>query len=61
MNAGWGFDEFLRATNFDLRREWQAEMRQMTERGWAVREPDRFRLTHQGLRFADTAAEMFLR
>ncbi|HEY2329107.1 MAG TPA: radical SAM family heme chaperone HemW [Verrucomicrobiae bacterium] len=61
MNAGWPFDEFQRATNFDLRREWNPEMQQLGERGWAKIAADRFQLTHQGLRFADAAAEMFLR
>jgi hypothetical protein len=36
-------------------------MNQLTERGWATRDADKFHLTHQGLRFADAAAEMFLR
>jgi hypothetical protein len=36
-------------------------MRQLAERGWARISSDRFQLTHQGLRFADAAAEMFLR
>jgi oxygen-independent coproporphyrinogen-3 oxidase len=61
MNAGWPFEEFQRATNFDLRNEWESEMEQLTERGWASRDDEKFRLTHQGLRFADSAAEMFLR
>jgi oxygen-independent coproporphyrinogen-3 oxidase len=61
MNAGWPFDEFLRTTHFDLRNEWDSEMNQLAERGWAVRETGRFYLTAQGLRFADAAAEMFLR
>jgi oxygen-independent coproporphyrinogen III oxidase len=61
MNAGWPFAEFKRTTNFDLRIEWSSDMDQLTERGWAFRDADRFRLTHQGLRFADAAAEMFLR
>ncbi|MGD0743658.1 MAG: coproporphyrinogen-III oxidase family protein [Verrucomicrobiota bacterium] len=61
MVAGWPFEEFERATSFDLRREWRAEMSQLTERGWAEILPDRFRLTRQGLRFADAAAEFFLR
>ncbi len=39
----------------------QAEMSQLTERGWGNMSPDHFRLTPQGLRFADSAAEMFLR
>jgi len=61
MNAGWPFAEFERVTRHDLRREWAAEMNQMVERGWAVRDDERFHLTHQGLRFADSAAELFLR
>jgi oxygen-independent coproporphyrinogen-3 oxidase len=61
MNAGWPFAEFRRATDFDLRDEWSAEMNQLVERGWAARDAQQFRLTPQGLRFADSAAEMFLR
>ena len=61
MNAGWPFAEFRRATHFDLRDEWLAEMNQLVERGWALRDEQRFRLTPQGLRFADSAAELFLR
>jgi oxygen-independent coproporphyrinogen-3 oxidase len=61
MNAGWPFTEFQRATDFDLRNEWSGEMDQLTERGWASRDAEKFQLTHQGLRFADSAAEMFLR
>jgi oxygen-independent coproporphyrinogen-3 oxidase len=61
MNAGWPFDDFQSTTQFDLRREWNSEMHQLEERGWAKIADDRFHLTHQGLRFADAAAEMFLR
>ena len=61
MNAGWPFAEFRRATHFDLRDEWPAEMNQLVERGWASRDAQQFRLTSQGLRFADSAAELFLR
>jgi oxygen-independent coproporphyrinogen-3 oxidase len=61
MNEGWGFDEFRQVTGHDLRQEWQAEMVNLTERDWGLLTPDRFRLTRQGLRFADAAAEMFLR
>jgi oxygen-independent coproporphyrinogen-3 oxidase len=61
MNAGWAFEEFQRVTNFDLRREWFAEMSRLTGRGWASRDANRFQLTPQGLRFADSAAELFLR
>ena len=61
MNAGWPFAEFQRTTGFNLRREWPEEMEQLQQRGWAKISDDRFHLTHQGLRFADAAAEMFLR
>lgn len=61
MNAGWRFAGFERVTGFDLRREWAAEMSQLVERGWGDLEADRFRLTPRGLRFADAAAELFLR
>ncbi len=61
MNAGWPFTEFKRATDFDLRNEWDSEMNQLAERGWASRDDEKFQLTHQGLRFADSAAEMFLK
>jgi len=61
MNAGWPFGEFQRVTGFDLRREWNEDMEQLARRGWAVREAGRFQLTPQGLRFADSAAELFLR
>ena len=61
MNVGWPFADFKRATDFDLRNEWDSEMNQLAERGWATRDAEKFHLTHQGLRFADSAAEMFLR
>ena len=61
MNAGWPFGDFQRTTGFDLRREWQEEMEKLQQRGWAEISGDRFHLTHQGLRFADAAAEMLLR
>jgi oxygen-independent coproporphyrinogen-3 oxidase len=61
MNAGWAFEEFRRTTGFDLRDGWVAEMNRLAERGWAEILPDSFHLTRQGLRFADSAAELFLR
>ena len=61
MNVGWPFAEFERVTRFDLRREWASEMTRLEQRGWAVRDAGRFQLTPLGLRFADSAAEMFLR
>jgi putative oxygen-independent coproporphyrinogen III oxidase len=61
MVAGWPFEEFHRVTDFDLRREWLQEMNQLAERDWGEASPDNFRLTKTGLRFADAAAELFLR
>jgi oxygen-independent coproporphyrinogen-3 oxidase len=61
MVAGWPFEEFRRTTSFDLRKEWNLEMRQLAERGWGEISADHFQLTSQGLRFADSAAELFLR
>lgn len=61
MVAGWPFEDFQRTTGHDLRGEWGNEMKQLAERGWGRIAPERFQLTPQGLRFADSAAEMFLR
>jgi len=61
MVAGWPFEEFKQTTGHDLRSEWAEEMRQLEQRGWGRIAPERFQLTRQGLRFADSAAEMFLR
>jgi oxygen-independent coproporphyrinogen-3 oxidase len=61
MNAGWPFEEFQCLTGFDLRDEWSDEMNQLVERGWGRRDANRFQLTARGLRFADAAAELFLR
>ena len=61
MNAGWPFDEFQQVTGCNLRGEWGADMKTLVERGWAELQPNRFRLNRRGLRFADAAAEMFLR
>lgn len=61
MVAGWPFEYFRRVTGHDLRQEWAGEMKELAERGWGRLAPERFQLTSQGLRFADSAAEMFLR
>jgi oxygen-independent coproporphyrinogen-3 oxidase len=61
MVAGWPFDEFRRTTGRDLRHEWEGEMKQLASQGWGRILPDRFMLTPQGLRFADAAAQLFLR
>ena len=61
MNVGWPFEEFRRITGFDLRNEWSAEINQLVERDWGRCDAQRFQLTPRGLRFADAAAELFLR
>ncbi|HLP78721.1 MAG TPA: radical SAM family heme chaperone HemW [Candidatus Paceibacterota bacterium] len=61
MVAGWPFEIFQRTTGHDLRQDWPEEMARLVEQGWGQLTPDRFQLTSEGLRFADAAAEMFLR
>lgn len=61
MNAGWPFAEFQRVTGLDLRHDWAPDMDALVQKGWARRSTERFQLTPQGLRFADAAAEVFLR
>jgi oxygen-independent coproporphyrinogen-3 oxidase len=59
--AGWQFEEFRRTTGLDLRWEWADEMTQLAGQGLGRITTNHFQLTREGLRFADTAAEMFLR
>ena len=61
MNVGWPLDEFRRRTGFDLESIWAKEMNQLIELEYACLEEGRFRLTPRGLRYADWAAELFLR
>jgi oxygen-independent coproporphyrinogen-3 oxidase len=61
MAAGWPFEEFRHATGHDLRDEWADDMNRLVERGWGHRSRTGFQLTSAGLRFADAAAELFLR
>ncbi|RMD63881.1 coproporphyrinogen III oxidase, partial [Candidatus Parcubacteria bacterium] len=61
MVQGWGLEEFRQRTGFDLLSGWRLEIQDLVERGWGVLEPDRFRLTSQGIRFADAAGTLFLR
>ncbi len=60
-NDGWAWSEFVAATGFDLRVLWDSEMTDLVRRGWGVRDDQGFRLTPQGLRFADAAGSEFLR
>jgi oxygen-independent coproporphyrinogen-3 oxidase len=61
MNAGWPYAEFQRVTGYDLRGEWAKDMQTLAEQGLGHIGPERFCLTPRGLRFADRAAEQFLR
>jgi len=61
MVEGWPFEQFRQTTGYDLRREWADDMNQLVQQGWGRILPDRFQLTRQGLRFADAAAQLFLR
>jgi oxygen-independent coproporphyrinogen-3 oxidase len=61
MVAGWPFDQFRHVTGYDLRREWAQDMNQLVAQGRGRILPDRFQLTREGLRFADAAAQLFLR
>ena len=61
MVAGWPFDQFLRITGHDLREGWAAEMAELAQKGWGALGEDGFQLTSEGLRFADAAAQEFLR
>ena len=61
MVAGWPFEAFQQVTGYDLRHEWAADMNQLAEQGRGRILSDRFQLTREGLRFADSAAQLFLR
>jgi oxygen-independent coproporphyrinogen-3 oxidase len=61
MVAGWPFEQFRQTTGHDLKEEWSGEIHQLTQRGWGRTDAERFQLTPEGLRFADSAAELFLR
>jgi oxygen-independent coproporphyrinogen-3 oxidase len=59
--AGWRFSEFRATTGHELPGEWSGAMDTLVKRGWAAQDAGGFRLTAGGLRFADAAAELFLR
>ncbi|HAV62586.1 MAG TPA: coproporphyrinogen III oxidase [Verrucomicrobiales bacterium] len=61
MNRGWRFDEFRETTGFELAEEWRVDLAVLVDCGWGERSDESFRLTRAGLRFADAAAERFLR
>jgi oxygen-independent coproporphyrinogen-3 oxidase len=61
MQVGWPWAAFQQATGFDLRTEWQTDMRELVAKGWGSMDDAGFRLTAEGLRFADAAGSEFLR
>ena len=61
MNAGWPFHQFEQTTGFDLRANWRAEMDELVAAGFGHADEEHFQLTPRGLRFADFAAEKFLK
>jgi oxygen-independent coproporphyrinogen-3 oxidase len=61
MTAGWPWQLFKSTTGFDLRDHWRDEIQSLIHQGWATQDDVRFQLTPAGLRFADAAAERFLR
>jgi coproporphyrinogen III oxidase-like Fe-S oxidoreductase len=61
MVAGWPFEQFRQVTGHDLRQGWASDMHSLSQKGWAQLTKEGFQLTTRGLRFADAAAEMFLR
>ena len=61
MNAGWPLALFKQRTGFDLTEEWREDIAKLVGLDYAELTPDRFKLTRQGLRYADWAAELFLR
>ena len=61
MVEGWAFDQFQEVTGHDLRREWVADLEHLAQQGWGRMDAERFQLTAEGLRFADAAAQLFLR
>jgi len=61
MPSGWSFVEFQAATGFDLNAHWRGEMLELVQLGLGCLDGQGFRLTARGLRFADAAAQYFLR
>ena len=61
MNAGWPLALFKQKTGFDLTEEWREDIAKLVSLDYAQLTENRFKLTRQGLRYADWAAELFLR
>lgn len=61
MNRGIHFQAFQQRTGFDFEENWAKEQQALIARGWGERRENCFRLTRQGLRFADAAGAELLR
>ncbi len=61
MNRGIHFDAFQQRTGFDFEENWAKEQQALIAKGWGERRGNCFRLTRQGLRFADAAGAELLR
>ncbi len=61
MNSGWPLVEFKQRTGFDLEQEWKTEIARLIDLDYAHLDGKKFQLTSRGLRYADWAAEQFLR
>ena len=61
MNAGWPLVEFRQRTGYELSEEWKTEIAQIIDLGYGCLDEKKFQLTSRGLRYADWAAERFLR
>ena len=61
MNCGIHFHAFQQRTGFNFEKDWAEEQQSLIARGWGERRENCFRLTRQGLRFADAAGAELLR
>lgn len=61
MNCGIHFHAFQQRTGFNFEKDWAEEQQSLIARGWGERRENCFRLTREGLRFADAAGAELLR
>lgn len=60
MNAGIVFSRFQDQFGVNPLDKWKTEMEDLQKRGWGIVSEHAFRLTEQGLRFADSAGSEFV-
>ncbi len=61
MNRGIDLEEFGSRTGFRFETVWMEDVEDLSRRGWALLDQGRFRLTGEGMRFADAAGAQLLR